>query len=301
MSVTSCNRLQDGKRGPTLDAEGNRSYVEVFEVITDSSMTGLEVLAYNGLPRLYLSSHPDDVLARCNGINDPEQLDTYYWRVPASYSTKLPMLAQASHDGSGQQSPSVDLDNPLNQPPEIEFETKYYKVLRETDFDNKPLRNSSWEPYPSEQIEEGRLALRFARNLAAFDVQQLKKCNGAVNKLTYLGFDPRFLKMEDLKARRRYEKNRFFWTVSGLIVAANSSEDWYTKKLDAGFTRWEDPTGGAMPEFEEAVPIYVRGQRPARPVPLNGNGDVLAEGAALHYNVFRFVREEDFNLLNLFT
>lgn len=300
MPVTGAFLLADGTKGPTIEKDGTRTYKQRWNAQTDDdNMTGPQVVSYGGLPRKYYP-HPDDFLARCISLDNAEQDpdEPRYWVIDYTYSTLVRNLGQMKPDGSTQQNPSFDDDNPLNQPPEITFDTKYFKEIAERDLDGKLIANAAGEPYELTIIEKPRLVMDIARNLPQFNPQLIVQIEGAVSGGPFLWAGPRKCKCEKLKASGKWQKNVPYVRVEGQFVFARDSDDWLMKKLNAGFVYWDAVN-------TTWVPIYLpSGQLPTRPVPLTADGTDYffpkENPAGINFITFRTLDDADFLSIGLF-
>jgi len=297
MSVIAFNELADGRRGPKIGPEGTRTYTRVFEAITDNPAdTGPFVVSFAQAPVKY-GPHPDDYFARCTDVDPLQDPDAAtYWRLTYSYSTRPRLLAQVRPDGKPEESPKVDEDNPLNEHPEIDWETKYFKVPMEADLEGKPYVNAAGVPFETYLEERPRLVMNVSRNLVEFNQQLIVECEGALNDQLFLGQGTKKIKCERIRAKAGWKKNQGFVKVSAQVIICGPDEDWVLRKLNAGYEYWDAASG-------KLKKIYVDGQLPSRPQLLSEDGTkvlYIRKGDKPNYIEFRNLRSADLNQLGLF-
>lgn len=291
MSVTSCiERTEDEA---TARADGSRDYVRVFDLLTDDAADNAHTVGSSGsLPVLYMP-HPSNLNALCLEIT-PRRVDATIWAVTCRYSTKIPkeVAQRLSDPQGGTNSPSQASDpNPLNRPTRWVARTVKYQEAVEKDIYGGRLRNSAGEPFdPPPTRQRARLKLHCVRNKANFNVLQMADYVGAVNSKTFLGFGPRELYLDDIGAEQNFENGYRFVTVEFDLIV--NRRGWFLEPLDAGYSELIS---------DKLRPIHIHGQRPQRPMPLNGGGLKLAAGGTPVYGPPRYVYEElDFANLGIF-
>lgn len=276
MPVTEVNMLAKGTWGPRVGPSWSREYQITYEAFTSSaSDSGLTVISYTGLPSLF-GPHPEDSGAFCTNI-DPQQDedDATYWIIVYRYSTRVPEFAQGTPEGGSQGNPTHP-ESPLDRKPKVRVTGKMVKRLTFRDLAGNPIVNSAGIPYEGKMLEIPRCVIHVTRNLPEFDYNLINVCKGAVNETVFLGYEAGRVKCEDLTADENYEQETYFWRVQGEFIVANvddlmgnaetSGMWWYDWRLDAGFEYW---TGSKL------RPAMIDGQKPGRPLLLDGSGGLL--------------------------
>lgn len=309
MAVLEVNRLDENHPGPMIGADTTRVYYESWEAICDSlDESGVVVQAHPSLPRPFITRYRFDQTAVCIGV-EPEKEDSY-WKLRYTYSTKVPAFAQGKPDGSNQSSPT-NPDNPLDQKPKISVGTMIVKVHTLVDLDGNDFMNAARFPYETATREVELSTIEVERNLPVIDYTLWNRCKGGVNGSAFLGYLKRQVWCADLSLRGEWNHDTFYWQAKGKFVVGNddqipprarnpktgadlTNEDgpwWFDFRLNAGF---DERVNG------EIRPILVRGQRPARPMPLNLFGEKLPVGSDPIYFGFRVRRDAGLGALGLF-
>jgi len=305
MPVTDFNILANETWGPRISPDGTRTYRVTLEAITDSEMTGPDVVGAPGMP-IKFGTHADDPIARCISVEaeqDPD--DANYWILTYDYSTRVEQFAQAAGDesgglgGGGETSPEHNDTDPLDRRPKIKLRTKLFKKTIFSSLDGVLIANYAGDPYEGTVIEVPRLVIDITRNLADFDPTLIADTVGAVNVGEWFGYAIRQVKCEELTADTEWDQGVFYWRVHGVFVVANEADlvhsetpgtYWYEWKLNAGYNQL---VSGVL------RPILIQGQRPSRPQLLTATGAQAAVGATPIYLGFRVLPDASFAALGL--
>lgn len=306
MAVTEFNILADGTWGPRISADGVRRYGVRLEAITDSEMTGPDVLAYPGMPRKF-GAHAHDSQAFCVGVEcQQNEDDANYWILDYEYTTNVAEFAQAAAtaggglSGGGESSPEHNDADPLDRRPVIKLRTKMYKATFFRDYDDVLIANRAGDFYEGTNFEHPRLVIDVTRNIPDFDYTLMNECVGGVNVTDFIGYGPRQVKCEELTADAMWEQGTFYWKVHAQFIVAVGDDlpvdatpemAWYEWKVNAGYSQLVNGT---------LRPIFIGGQKPARPQLLNADGTLRTVGLTPIYLGFRLLRDAPLNSLGLF-
>jgi hypothetical protein len=295
---------------PTIGKDFHREYSPLrVEVITDDDNAGWPlVLTFIGIN--LFSTHPDDSAAYCVNIKPQRDMDNpRYWIVEYQYSTKIDITVD---NNTGQPQPQTQT-NPLERKGRIRFSTRRYQEAIIKDITGNPLRNTALDPF--DHVEDrALLTIQIQRNLPlaspfgnipVFNALTIADYVGSINSVAFLGFSNREVLCDDLEAEPKQESGGPpYWDVNALFVIKPFKGTgkalrggWLTRKLNAGYRELVD---GAWVAIEE------NGQRPARPVLLDINGQQMDPGtpgapAEALFETFYTKPEVDFNLLGLLT
>ncbi len=261
------------------DEKGQRSYTRKFEVITSGLADAYSVKQATGIPRR------GDVLltdtdARVKSVA-PEQNDDnpYLWIVTVEYDTTT--------------NPEQE-ENPLDRPAEVTWSFTQFQRIAEKDVNGEALLNSAGYYFdPPPEIDDSRPVLTITRNEPAFNASQAIDYQDAVNSDSFLGFEPYQAKVANITATRQFEKV-WYWKVTYEFHFRR--EQWTLEILDQG--RWRAGRKAIRQKNEAGTEIP--GTHVTDPVPLDGNGEPLADptpdnAVFLPFDVYK---EREFSAFN---
>lgn len=216
MSVLAIGEIAEG-REHTDDGE-IRTYRRIFWVETDDPTDDENiVLTATGLPQRFdyyetPSSTDVDALLMDITISQYDGSKTL-WRVTCNYTTE-------SVD------PTEQVDNPLDEPPDISFsfETMQVPALVARDPAN-PTAGADWirtaakEPYnPPPTVDQSRLVCTISRNEPYYDVTVASQYIDAVNSDYFFGLPPRTAKIRSLDASFESKSGINYWRITYVIA-----------------------------------------------------------------------------------
>lgn len=315
----SAGTAREGQQRPAShEADGSRTYTREFFVQTSSdSDDGRTVLSASGLPGI-MAKHPSDTALCVKRTPRPVAGTARLWLVTCEYTTKLDKVVAETGGGPGSGQGDFSKDNPLERPPEIEWDTVKYQVALDTDWDGKPIVTAADEPYDPPVVEDaGFLCLTVQVNLPTFNVPQIAKATYAANSDPFLLHDADEILCDMLRAKPGYENETFFVRVTARFVfnpieyvligtppdqkQVDVAGGWRRRLMHAGFMEVAAATG------KRQRIMLPGGQFPSEPWPLHNSGAAFtqAEIAAPQtyprvYRKFRTKRPFDFNVLNIF-
>lgn len=317
------NELAHESPGPIVTEDGNREWNRRFEVITNSVMSGIEVLAYSGLPRLYFP-HSVDISAFCVKIDPKKSTDSeYYWVCEYKYSTKTPQTVNPDvGQNPDEQAGDPSNANPLLRTPTYRFSSRKMSEFITQDLKDNVMTNSANEAYDPIERPRSLLVLNFSRNIhpSRFQARWISEFVYATNLTDFLGWAPHEVLIDEINGEPKKEFGIPFWELNVVFVfnpfitktlgndanpyyppgvdpPANGNllyrwGGWVTRRVDAGYMM--------LDANDNQVPIIIKGQVPNKPQLLNNSGGLLTSGGIPYYREFFTYQEKDFNLLNLF-
>lgn len=325
MAVISSAPIAEQRRGPTFAGDGSlaRTYVLVFQVITDSYLTGgLQALIQGtAIPPLYspydlrpYGGVEFDPGARLVGYDcyQPEKDAPNLWYVRCDYSSKSldpQELSQnqgenPSHEGGGDHN-----ENPLLRPVKFNYRKQggrrtLYKSRGRTEQNGQffpaevPFQNSAGQAYnPGPEVASPIKTLTIVKNLAAIDVLAAMEFEDTVNDSPFLGFPAGCVKCDSIDPESVFENGLGFVTVTYTFsLRAPGSNDGLGEPWD-----WEPLDKGTYYLDENDKPARFT-DTAGNPLPdglLNGNGEPLEDGEDPVINSYRIYPRKDFSALGL--
>lgn len=312
------------ERQTTQESDGTRTHVRVFIMESDSDTDDGATALLSGLLPPMFSQHPNDggalLLKRTpRGLDESPRV----YRVTLDYSSKVPQfpsgITSSGGEGTGGSGPEeMANENPLLRTPDIFFDSETIQEVLEFDHDGKRYATSAHEPFDPPKVQERELmALNITRNLPSFNPAIIGTYSGAVNEVDFLGYATDEVLLRKLTARPKWEHGYFYWEVyarfvfnpklpTPITVQVIADEQggeqplyrgtWHDLVLDAGYRK-------LVAGVQQEIMLPPNGQRPSRPVHLNGTGvllsDVTQEVNAV-YLKRRPRHRRDFNNLQLF-
>lgn len=279
----SCVELGE-ERSASEDADGGRTYTRVFMAIMDSANSnGYHVLRVSGMPGL-LTQHPNDagaVVVKRSPRQTSESQN--HWKVTIDYGTRLnraPMDITSSGGGGGSGGAPSEMANedPLQRPPEFDFDIVRYEEAMEADMDGNRYVNTAGQPFEPPHVEErAHLALTITKNMASFNPQMMARHIYCVNVEPYLGYQQDEVLLDMIRAKVAWEKTAY-WVVTARFVfnpievirpAAPgvleiSRGGWYARKWNVGY---EHLVNGELRKM-----VINGGSNPTRPQMLSATG-----------------------------
>jgi hypothetical protein len=303
--VTAYKTINDYGDATPLQSD----YVEVYEVEVDDLTHDAHYVGSSTMLPQMLQPYGSNPWARLISKHPQRSGESpYIWIVTCRYSTKLPeQVAQAliNPNGSGgnaggsENSIASAMDpNPLNRPVRWVARTLTKMVALDKDVLGRNIDNSAGEPLdPPPTVKRAMPVFELTKNLATYD-QFAAMCDyvGCINKTPYLGKPSRTMLLDDIGAETQHENGVSFVTVRAVFVYDKNTH--YFTYLDAGY---HELINGSIKPI-----ILPSGQRPARPVPLNGNGLRIVvpannqAGIAGVYRNRQINEEKEFKDLGLF-
>lgn len=235
------------------------------------------------------SPHPEDFWSRCRRMRAREVAarEGYEWHVQCSYSSEREIE-----------------ENPLDDPPNYDWETEQYQEAVFKDEEDKGVLNSAGDPYdPPGQKDMSRRAVTIERNLA-FVPTWIMNYEDAVNSdaitLDGISVAVGHAKCQRVSVSRWNTRNEISYRTVRILIHL-SKKDWNFRPLDIGFRRkfgtkripiryWYDPdaNGGAGDTIllDPNHSKWKEGVEPTAPVLLDGSGQPL-EDPTIDNAVFR--------------
>lgn len=273
-------------------------HTRIFKAVLDSGGQGADaaVAGHASLVTPLRSSHPYAPWARVNSIRlRAESNDGKIWIVDVEYDTDT-----KSEDEQEQEEP----DNPLNEQPDVEWDSDQFSKPLNKDLDGKAVTNSADEPFdPLPEVDDARNVLRVTRNEAANPVFLAQSYANAVNSDTFLGAGAGYVKAKPVRAVRQTKRLKdgflqVYWRCSYEFHFKDPTGDetWDLELLDQGYRTLGDSGDGV----ERYSQVLDSADLPlAKPVLLDGSGGELASGAEPKFRNFKAYRRKSFAAFNL--
>ena len=284
MAIVSVNERTVNRRGALLAEDGEKTYERQYVVVTDTGADGPNVVANAaGIPILgsvYQSGNDLDPTALCIEVLPTQRGDERTkWDVAVKYSNKQPQ---------GQTNP-----NPLLEPPRLSWGFAQFRRPVNFEIDGTPITNSAWEPFQIE-IDDSRPVYRVTRNEPTYDVSRAIAYQDAINTDAFKGAAPYVAKVMSISGEWKFAGGIYYWEVAYEICFRR--DGWRERVIDQGY-QYLQGTGAARRQ----TPIYREFTHVQQPVPLDGNGGVLANPspANLVVQTKRVLKELPFSVLAL--
>jgi len=232
ITVRSFNEIIGGRDAEFSADKFARTYTRQFQlVVAQPDANPAEIQAYNRLPALYAPYSCGgivDVLALCKRKR-PKQLkiDPRAWEITCEWST-------LDINPDQNQNNDQPIENPLDRPPVVGWDTEIYQRPLEKDIDDNPIANTAGQPFdPAIEVDDARLVMTVQRNELTFDKRTMAKYLNKLNADPFVGFDKRLAKFHKFSATTQFENGLRFWSVNYIIHFRD--EDWDREIIDAGF------------------------------------------------------------------
>lgn len=243
------------------------------------------------------SSHPYAPWARANSIRlRADSNDDRIWMVDVEYDTDT-----KSDEEQEQEEP----DNPLDEQPDVEWDSDQFTKPLNKDIEGNSVTNSSDEPFdPLPEVDDSRNVLRVTRNEVANPIFLAQSYANAINSDTFLGAPAGYVKAKPVRASRQTKRLKdgtlqVYWKCSYEFHFKDPTGDetWDLELLDQGYRTIFDE-GGDVGEIylgitdSNDLPI-------SKPVLLNGSGGALSHGAQPVFRSFKAYHRKSFAAFNL--
>lgn len=293
MAVTSVKELPG--RDASFNDSFEREYRRTFQVITDDRTDGpISIGSATLVPSVFtpyslLVGNEFDNGARVTRVEprqDPDQ--PFVWEVTVTYST-------LSEEESQQN------ENPLLRPAEISMTPQTFREPATGTFKDEVnaegkqygsgLTNSAGELFdPPPEKDVSRPVLTIVRNELNVTPVTLMDFADALNADTFLGAQPRQLKMAAPQFARSHENDQAFWRVT--YVMSFKRETWDLQVLNQGPEYLNAGSTADKRPFKDAEGNRVLGN-------LAADGDQLTAGSTPVFLRFAVYKEKQFNSLGL--
>ena len=264
MAITSIEELWRG-RGADFDDEGNRTYDRVFLVRTDDKTDSPwdVAAAFNNValisPVIVIgSAYPDDANAYANRMVPDNHSETpFAYEVTIGYSTRTALA-----------------DNPLNDPPKIEWGTEQFQKPAVEDLNGDAIVNSAGDPFdPPASMDDSRRTCRISANVAAVPAWFLSyadSTNIAAVTIDGFAFSIGQVKVQRTSVGQQETRNGVSFRKIGIDL--HLREDGFKLRiLDRGFRQI---VAGSANDREQVADD--EGISPDQPILLDGAGSKLA-------------------------
>jgi hypothetical protein len=213
------------------------------------------------------SCHPDNFWLIAENIQS-RYIGPHNYQVEVIYASPRP----SEQNDSNLQDPNL---NPLEQPPEVEWDFDESIEPISEDIYGNPINNSAGEGFdPPITREFSDLVLRIRKNQADFNYLMAADYKNKVNSDWFFGFAPTYAKCRVIKAVRRRFGNMFYFECIYEFAFRTAKyggiqPGWIKRILDAGFREliWDDTN-----KKYKLQNITLDGEQPAKAVKLNGVG-----------------------------
>lgn len=283
-----------------------KEYTVIYLVGTNDREDGPNtVMNAFGVPKvgdLYAAGNDFNNAAVVTAVNPTEGDSPFEWEVNVTYSTD-------TGDSDSPQNLQVQIDNPLNEPPEITYGFQTRRVLIPGRYNDPlgPPGSKAWEqgiflpngelfdPQPEMEIDEPILTIN--RNFQTINGAALMALANCVNSDFFQGAEPRQLKLSIPQAQKRWHKAiNHYWNVT--YSMAFRWETWDVQLLNQGSYYFSG--GKPTSVWSTTVRRLVKRDDDGKPliVNLTTNGDINTT-ATPTFTRLRVRREIQFNSLGL--
>ena len=290
MSILSV--VETSGRGVSLSREADLRVERRFIVESDRrDEDEMSVRLAAGIPRMW-AQHPTETYAHVSNIDATQRDDPWFWDVTVTYQN-LPLDDQEE-------------ENPLDRAPVVSYGAAKFQRIAYKTIDGVPIVNSAREWFdPPLMIDDSRPVIRVQRNLDSFDINLAMQYQDAINADSFLGLPRYYVKVDSLNAQQERAKVTVggveqvitYWNVAAEFHV--NYDSWIAQPLDAGYCTITATTASGQPVSRERIYSPVNGANLCQPVPLDGEGQQLADGADPVYLQFRVYREMPFSVLGL--
>jgi hypothetical protein len=218
--------------------------------------------------------HADDAFARVVSVEPQQKGDSL---------TEFEVVVRFSTKGPDEGNPN-EIENPLNRPPEWNFEWQGREVEMVRDFNGKPVLNSAGRPFeqqPTDTIFSPIMNVSYF--MEAYPLWAVKAYCGAVNTDNYrlCGFDmPKFTtRLWPAGAHLHREAGitcvRVAWKfeLRDPLTGQDPGDQWDAHPLDQGYMRVEAVESDEGPSLDYVPFTDKEGNQRQEPTPLNGQGE----------------------------
>lgn len=242
-------------------------FLRVFRIVLDSGGAGADVAAAsdNRLP-VVGSVHPFASYAICNSIRlRPESNDDKIWTAEIQYSSDVL--------GDDQEP-----ENPLDAPAKKSWSFAPYQRPFNIDVKGKAVLNKAKDQFdPLPEVEDNRIVLRYSKNVADFDVSQMRQYRRAINSDDFLGWPPNTVRVSGITADDDIQNDVYFWRVTYefQLRGDDATDDWKVRLLNQGFRQLtgDGSTGTAYEVIQDKNGVALN-----QPALLDDGGLELTDG-----------------------
>lgn len=280
MAVIKSVELKKNGNTASTDQAWKRYYTQTWIVITDSPTVGAGS-ARNAVPVVigspYVAAGESDTGAFCTNVEaKPSAEDGCQWDVTASYgpydATQFP-------------------ENPLDRPPEYDWEYERTEEVAEEDANTNPIRNAAGDAFDPPVMQDVRRAiLTLVRNEPTFDPDLSWQFHDKCNSGTFWGAGPGIVKVEGIVPKRVFNQMiGWYFTVTYKFLFDRRTHD--AKPLNQGMKAVDpsDSTKLVVVTDENGAPL-------SSPAPLDANGHQLKPTDSPVYLQFQVYERIDFSV-----
>ncbi|MFZ5829825.1 MAG: hypothetical protein ACOY3P_07045 [Planctomycetota bacterium] len=256
MALVYIKEIHDGRDGEESASKRQtiRRYTRVWRARTDDAYDEATVVLA-GMPAIG-ARYPYDLAARLTSLSPKQDAKSkFVWTVTGQYSTEREME-----------------ENPLDEPPDYEWNTDSFSRPFFFDRDGDAILNSAKDPYldPPVEGDDSRWVCTVSRNLATVP-SWLLDYRDAVNSdaftLDGIPVAAGKAKITSIRIGKRQVRNEIAYRVVQLSISLRH-EGWAWEGVDSGFRTYQSG------EWEEITDK--NGKKITQPALLDGSGDVLA-------------------------
>jgi hypothetical protein len=262
MSFVSASEIHSGRtaEGSVSKAQSIRHYNRVFRSVCDNPYDDA-VVATSGIPIMYGSPYPNDYGAWCNKVscrNDDKARTV--WLCTYEYSSER----------------SID-ENPLNDPPEIEWDTVVHEKGVSKDRDGKAILNSAGDYFSTPiKCDDSRWAVTVKRNLPwvpQWILDYRDSINGDSFVVDGVSVSKGQAKMSSIKIGNWQKRNNTAFRVVSLTLHIVDGDGWDAQIQDMGLKAYFDSDNGTI-----KIDCFDKvGNHSRTPQPLDGSGYQIPE------------------------
>lgn len=257
---------------------GSANFDRYFTVTSDEPSSTLLVKMLAPIPKQG-NTHPDNSFFRVIQI-EIEQVSPIYFKVVCKYNTK-------SEEG----------ENPLDQPPDITFDSVTTTEEIDEDVHGNPIQTVNGEPITGVTEEIHDLTMSISRNLASFNPFSQYVYLKKVNSDNYFGFPPGVAKIKKISASNVFTDDYEYWAVNVQFqfrepIRTTAQKAWWKRVKHQGFYVKND-------NDEIVHAVDENGENVTSPVNLKLDGKEETDKEKAHWLEFETLNKISFASLNL--
>lgn len=208
---------------------------------------------------------------------------------------------EASYSAEGRQG-----ENPLNQPPVIEFDYVGTEEAIDTDINGKPIITACGERFdPPVTAEIADMVVSVTRNVRSFDRLLAWQYYGAVSSDGFLGFPPGTPRLTGIKANSVafedliYFQMRAVVTIRRVRAGGSPSRAWWKRVLHQGFRERDKETNAIVKAETRDENGERTGEEVVTPILLDLKGHYIEDPTIAYWLEYQVYPELPFSGLGI--
>jgi len=269
------------------------SFREAYQITHDPGTSLIDI---------YTTSLGPNQLPAINSLY-PGTTSVFYDSASPSYVS--PIMTIVEYTASGKFGPNGPEDNPLNQPPKIDWtDTKTDEPI-DVDFDGNPIVTINNEPIEGITAKIADQVVTIQRNYAAFSPYATAAYRRSVNSDTFLGYPAGTAKLIRFNAKEvRGDGLPAYWDVTASIqfrlpYRTTNAKAWYKRVLHQGYMVKDATTNAPRRAIEKDLNSSSGENPTAKPVLLTATGYIETNPANATFREFKVYDSLPYNALGL--